>query len=146
MDVGTLNRWDMAQVVSAAEIRGRIEAEFPLDPVPPQYEGEVATRFEYRDGSGEIGIISSVSAPFCGACSRARLTIEGQLVTCLFASRGTDLRGPLRDGESDEALSQRIAEVWGNRRDRYSEERAGLLEVRGPDRAISKIEMYQVGG
>ncbi len=141
MDVGTLNRWRPEQVVPAAEIVEQIAAEFPLEPLDPAYPGEVAERWAYRDGSGEIGVIASVSQPFCGGCSRARLTIEGRLVTCLFAAGGRDLRGPLRDGASDDALRGIIAGVWRERRDRYSEERASKA---GPPRR--KIEMYQIGG
>ncbi len=141
MDVGTLNRWRPEQVVPAAEIVERIAAELPLEPLDPAYPGEVAERWAYRDGSGEIGVIASVSQPFCGGCSRARLTIEGRLVTCLFAAGGRDLRAPLRDGASDDALREIIAGVWRERRDRYSEERAAQAGSARP-----KIEMYQIGG
>lgn len=145
MDVGTLNAWDHSQVVTAQEIVERIDAALPLEAQDANYAGEVARRWRYRDGGGEIGVIASVSQPFCGDCTRARLTIEGRLVTCLFAAGGVDLRGPLRDGASDDELRERIADVWHARRDRYSEERAGL----GPadaSRPRPKIEMYQVGG
>jgi cyclic pyranopterin phosphate synthase len=146
MDVGTLNGWDLSQVVPAREIVERISREFPLEPADPNYAGEVASRWVYRDGGGEIGVISSVSAPFCGGCTRARLTIEGRLVTCLFAEGGVDLREPLRAGASDSGLRERIAKVWGARRDRYSEERAALTDTSGHVAARPKIEMYQVGG
>ena len=146
MDVGTLNGWDMSQVVSAREILDRIDAEFPIEPAEPNYTGEVAQRWRYKDGGGELGVIASVSQPFCGGCTRARLTIEGKLVTCLFAEDGVDLRTPLRDGESDEALRERISAVWGARQDRYSEERAALTDERGRVPEREKIEMYQVGG
>jgi len=146
MDVGTLNHWDMKEVVPASEIIDRIDAVFPLESLAPNYPGEVATRFVYKDGAGEIGVISSVSAPFCGGCSRARLTIEGQLVTCLFASGGTDLREPMRAGASDDDLRGIISSVWSARRDRYSEERAGILAAGEPEGTRSKIEMYQIGG
>ncbi|MGI9591872.1 MAG: GTP 3',8-cyclase MoaA [Myxococcota bacterium] len=146
MDVGTLNGWDMSQVVSAREILDRIDAEFPIEPAEPNYSGEVAQRWRYKDGGGELGVIASVSQPFCGGCTRARLTIEGKLVTCLFAEDGVDLRTPLRDGESDEALRERISAVWGARQDRYSEERAALTDERGRVPEREKIEMYQVGG
>ena len=146
MDVGTLNRWDMKEVVPAREIIERIDAVFPLEPVDSNYPGEVASRYTYKDGSGEIGVISSVSAPFCGACSRARITIEGQLVTCLFAEGGTDLRGPMRGGASDDDLRGIISSVWSARTDRYSEERAGILEAQPSGRTRSRIEMYQIGG
>ncbi len=144
MDVGTLNGWSPDEVVPAEEIVGRIDAEMPLEPVAPGYAGEVARRWAYRDGSGEIGVITSVSQPFCGGCTRARLTIEGQLVTCLFAESGTDLRGPLREGASDDALRDRIAGIWRARADRYSEVRAELRAERGND--PQRIEMYQLGG
>jgi cyclic pyranopterin phosphate synthase len=142
MDVGTLNGWDPAQVVSAKEMVAAIDAVFPLAPVEPAYSGEVAERWAYRDGSGEIGVIASVSQPFCRGCTRARLTIEGKLVTCLFAAGGADLRGPLRSGASDDALRARIAEVWTRRSDRYSEERAAAAATR----PAARLEMYQIGG
>jgi cyclic pyranopterin phosphate synthase len=146
MDVGTLNHWDLNQVVPAKEIVERIDAEMPLESAEPNYPGEVARRYRYRDGSGEIGVIASVSQPFCGDCTRARLTIEGQLVTCLFAAGGTDLRTPLRAGARDAELRELVAGLWSRRRDRYSEERAALTDATGhvPDRP--KIEMYQIGG
>ncbi len=146
MDVGTLNGWNLSQVVTAAEIVSRIAAEFPIEPVDPNYPGEVANRYRYRDGAGEIGIIASVSEPFCGGCTRARLTIEGKLVTCLFASDGTDLRAPLRAGASDDKLRRLIDAVWLRRTDRYSEERAALAESEDPSTRKAKIEMYQIGG
>jgi len=146
MDVGTLNGWDLSQVVSASEIVERIAAAFPIEPVDPNYPGEVANRYRYRDGAGEIGIIASVSEPFCGGCTRARLTIEGKLVTCLFAADGTDLRTPLRAGASDEKLRRLIDAVWSRRSDRYSEERAELAESEDPSTRKAKIEMYQIGG
>ncbi len=146
MDVGTLNGWELSQVVPADEILERVSQLCPLTPVPPSYPGEVASRFRYTDGSGEIGVIASVTKPFCGACTRARLTIEGKLVTCLFSETGTDLRGPLRAGESDALLAARIAGVWRARRDRYSEERAGLTDSTGHTPPRPRIEMYQVGG
>src|SRR5882762_4527794 len=126
MDVGTLNGWDLSQVVTGAEIVELIGADVALEPVGANYVGEVAKRWRYVDGSGEIGIISSVSQPFCGDCTRARLSTEGQLVTCLFAAGGLDLRGPMRDGASDEELRDLIIGCWSNRRDRYSEERSQL--------------------
>jgi cyclic pyranopterin phosphate synthase len=146
MDVGTLNEWNLAKVVTAREILERIGAEFALDPVPPAYPGEVARRYRYRDGGGEIGVIASVSAPFCGECTRARLTTDGKLVTCLFAAGGTDLRGPLRDGASDDELRDRIAAVWRVRADRYSEERSARTDLAGRTLPRSRIEMYQIGG
>ncbi len=140
MDVGTRNQWDLSQVVPAAEIVERVDAELPLEPVEPAYRGEVARRYRYRDGGGEIGVIASVTQPFCGDCTRARLTADGRLVTCLFATEGTDLKALLRGGISDEALGERIAEVWSGRRDRYSEERSRLSRER------PKLEMFQLGG
>ena len=144
MDVGTLNDWNLSHVVTAREILERIDAELPLEPLARSYAGEVASRYRYRDGSGEIGLISSVSQPFCGDCTRARLTTDGKLVTCLFATGGTDLRGPLRTGAGDEDLRERIAAVWRLRSDRYSEERAASTDLAG--RARPKLEMYQIGG
>jgi GTP 3',8-cyclase len=141
MDVGTLNGWDMSQVVTAAEIVDVISAEVPLEPIGANYVGEVAKRWRYTDGSGEIGIISSVSQPFCGDCSRARLSTEGKLVTCLFAADGLDLRGPMRDGASDDELKGLIAGCWSIRRDRYSEQRSALTI-----RPRKRVQMFQVGG
>jgi len=146
MDVGTRNQWNMEQVVTGAEIVERIGAELPLEPVDPNYSGEVASRWRYADGSGEIGVITSVSAPFCGDCTRARLTTEGSLVTCLFADGGVDLRAPLRSGADDDALRELIASTWQARTDRYSEERAGLLQVEGTTPRRERVEMYQIGG
>jgi cyclic pyranopterin phosphate synthase len=141
MDVGTLNGWDPSQVVSAREIVAAIDAVFPLEALAPAYPGEVAERFRYRDGSGEVGVIASVTQPFCRGCTRARLTIEGKLVTCLFAAGGRDLRTPLRSGASDEELREIIAGTWARRSDRYSEARA---EERAHPRP--RLEMYQIGG
>jgi cyclic pyranopterin phosphate synthase len=141
MDVGTLNGWDMSQVVTAAEIIELISAEVPLEPVGANYRGEVAKRWRYADGSGEIGIISSVSQPFCGDCSRARLSTEGKLITCLFAADGLDLRGPMRAGASDDELKALIAGCWTTRRDRYSEQRSALTI-----RPRKRVQMFQVGG
>jgi len=145
MDVGTLNAWDLEQVVPASEIIERIDAVLPLEPAEPNYAGEVANRYRYRDGGGEIGVIASVTAPFCGGCTRARLTIEGRLITCLFAAGGADLRTPLRDGATDAELVERIRGIWTRRTDRYSEERAALTPAPG-DKPRPKIEMYQIGG
>ncbi len=141
MDVGTLNRWDATRVVPAREILARIDAEHPLDPIEPSYAGEVAQRFRYRDGQGEIGIIGSVTQPFCGGCTRARLSADGRLFTCLFAAQGTSLKEPLRAGASDDALRDRIRGIWTRRADRYSEERATLRAQSG-----GRVEMYQIGG
>ncbi len=143
MDVGTLNGWEMDQVVASDEIVARIDAELPLEPIKGNYRGEVALRYRYRDGGGEIGVISSVTKPFCGDCTRLRLSPEGQIFTCLFGSVGTDLRGPMRDGATDEELKATITGTWGRREDRYSEERASMTE---PLRLRKKVEMYKIGG
>ena len=141
MDVGNLNGWKLDQVVSADEIVERIGAEIPLEPVAPNYSGEVARRYRYTDGDGEIGVIASGTQPFCGDCTRLRLSPAGQVYTCLFSSIGHDLKRPLRSGASDQELEQRIVSLWGARDDRYSEERASLT---GPQPA--KVEMYHIGG
>ncbi len=141
MDVGTLNGWRMDDVVSADEIVSMIDSELPLEPVDANYRGEVAMRYRYKDGGGEIGVIASVTKPFCGDCTRLRLSPEGSIVTCLFANVGTDLRGPLRSGASDEDIEEVITRRWRIRDDRYSEERASLTEP-----IARKVEMYQVGG
>ncbi|MCH7905798.1 MAG: GTP 3',8-cyclase MoaA [Chloroflexi bacterium] len=166
MDVGTVNEWDAANVVTAREISDAINAEFPITRAAPGYPGEVATRWTYDDGTGEIGIISSVSEPFCGACTRARLSTDGQLVTCLFAAGGKDLKGPLRAGASDDEMLKLMTGIWSSRRDRYSElrafESAGAPVAPSDGRATgapippasadkrderrSKIEMYRIGG
>jgi GTP 3',8-cyclase len=140
MDVGQTNGWRLDEVVTDGEIVGRIDRELPLQPLPPQYPGEVADRWAYRDGGGEIGVISSVSRPFCGSCTRARLTAEGLLFTCLFGARGTDLRAPLRDGADDAALARRVLEVWKARGDRYSELRSAVTA------SLPRVEMSHVGG
>ena len=143
MDVGNLNGWNVSQVVPAAELLEEIGARFALVRADPNYGGEVATRYRYADGSGEIGMIASVSQPFCGGCTRARLSPTGALVTCLFATGGTDLRAPLRDGATDAELSAVVGKVWTARTDRYSEERARNTDYaeRPP-----KIEMFRIGG
>jgi cyclic pyranopterin phosphate synthase len=144
MDVGTTNGWRLAEVVPAAELRDVIDARWPLDAVVPDRLGEVATRYRYRDGAGEVGFIHSVSAPFCASCTRARLSADGRLHTCLFATHGHDLRALLRGGASDAELNREIALIWTARRDRYSAERA---ERTPPRRAAkSKIEMSYIGG
>ncbi|MDH3518462.1 MAG: GTP 3',8-cyclase MoaA, partial [Acidimicrobiia bacterium] len=124
MDVGTTNGWCLDDVVPSLEVVGRINDVFPLVPVQANYPGEVARRYRYADGLGEIGVISSVTQPFCGDCTRARLSAEGKLYTCLFATKGTDLRALLRNGTSDEELGGLIDAVWGGRSDRYSEIRS----------------------
>ena len=144
MDVGTKNGWELSKVVSSAKILDLIAAEFPVEPVEPNYRGEVASRYRYTDGEGEIGIISSVSVPFCGDCSRARLSTDGKLFTCLFATGGTDLKTPMRDGASDGELAEIIGRGWKNRDDRYSELRSKVTEFSGPKN--DKVEMYYIGG
>jgi cyclic pyranopterin phosphate synthase len=140
MDVGTINHWRLADTVPTRELLATIGARWPLAPVDRNYHGEVASRYAFADGAGELGFISSVSAPFCGSCTRARLSSDGQLFTCLFAARGTDLKGPLRAGASDEELRALVARVWHEREDRYSELRAGLAGDAG------RVEMYYIGG
>ncbi len=140
MDVGHTNGWRLDDVVSAAEIVATIGAELPLEPVEPNYAGEVARRYRYRDGGGEIGVIASVTEPFCGACTRARLSAEGRLYTCLFATEGHDLRALVRGGASESELAERIGRVWRARGDRYSELRSGETAD------LPKIEMSYIGG
>lgn len=150
MDVGNRNGWKLDHVVTAKEIIEKIGAEFPLEPVDPNYHGEVATRYRYKDGSGEIGVIASVSMPFCGDCTRARLTTDGRIVTCLFASGGKDLKSLLRGGASDEEITEAVSSIWANRNDRYSELRESHTEWSDGEKAAAgakkKIEMYQIGG
>ncbi|HUY71544.1 MAG TPA: radical SAM protein, partial [Gaiellaceae bacterium] len=141
MDVGATNHWRMDEVVSASEIVKLIGAEFPIEPAFANYRGEVAKRWRYKDGRGEIGIIASVTQPFCGDCTRSRISAEGKLYTCLFAHRGHDLRALVRSGASDEELSARLAEIWNIRGDRYSELRSELP----PDDA-PRVEMSYIGG
>ena len=143
MDVGNRNGWKWDEVVPAAEIIQRIDAEMPLEPLESDYRGEVAMRHKYRDGEGELGVIASVTEPFCGDCTRSRLSTDGMLYTCLFASRGVSLRDPMRTGSSDQELNELIARVWGARVDRYSEERTELAALQN---SPQKIEMYQIGG
>jgi cyclic pyranopterin phosphate synthase len=143
MDVGNTNHWSPEQVVPAREIVDRIGAVWPIDPIGPAYRGEVAARYRYRDGRGEIGIISSVTSPFCRDCHRARLSADGKLFTCLFASVGWDVLGRLRSGANDAELLAYVSRIWGGRTDRYSDDRAGLLAA-GQVRA--KIEMSYIGG
>ena len=140
MDVGHSNGWRMDDVVPAEEIVQTIGAEFPLEPVEPSYRGEVAQRYRYRDGEGEIGVIASVTQPFCGDCTRARLSADGKLYTCLFAVRGHDLRAVLRSGATDEELDAAIRAVWERRTDRYSE-----LRTEETSR-LRKVEMSYIGG
>jgi cyclic pyranopterin phosphate synthase len=139
MDVGTINHWQASDTVPSRELLAMLGARWPLSAVEPNYHGEVAERYRFDDGSGEVGFISSVSEPFCGSCTRGRLSSDGQLFTCLFASHGTDLKGPLRAGLDDEQLRALITGVWNAREDRYSELRAAQPGTR-------KVEMYYIGG
>ena len=141
MDVGSTNGWRPEQVVSAAEIVERIDRELPLEPLERSQRSDVAARYTYRDGGGELGVIASMTKPFCGDCSRLRLSADGQLFTCLFAVTGTDLRGPLRVGATDAELLSILRQVWEQRADRYSEQRQQQLIM--PKR---KLEMSYIGG
>ena len=143
MDVGNRNGWKWDQVVPAAEIVQQIDAEMPLGPVDSNYPGEVANRYRYRDGQGEIGVISSVSQPFCANCTRSRLSTDGKLYTCLFASTGVSLRDEMRAGASADGLRTLITRIWTRRTDRYSEERTELASLQN---VPAKVEMYQIGG
>ena len=142
-DVGNTNRWSAAQVVPASEIVDRIGARWPLEPSAPAYRGEVAARYRYLDGKGEIGLISSVTEPFCKDCHRARLSADGRIFTCLFSALGWDVLGALRAGADDAELVRFVGRIWGGRMDRYSEERAQVLAA-GEPRA--KVEMSYIGG
>jgi len=143
MDVGNRNGWRMNQVVPSKELLTMVQERWPLRPLDRNYAGEVARRYRYVDGQGEIGFISSVTEPFCGSCSRARLSSDGMLYTCLFATQGTDLREPIRNGADDDELGDILSRIWLQRADRYS-------ELRRPDvaehHALSKVEMYRIGG
>jgi cyclic pyranopterin phosphate synthase len=140
MDVGTINHWRRADTVPSRDLVRMIAERWPLEPVGRNYHGEVASRYVFEDGQGELGFVSSVSEPFCGSCIRARLSSDGQLFTCLFAAKGFDLKGPLRAGASDEELRGMISAVWRSREERYSELRASLAP--GTD----KVEMFYIGG
>ena len=140
MDVGHTNGWRMDDVVPAAEIVKRIDAAWPLEPLEPARADETAKRWRYRDGAGEIGAIASVTEPFCGGCSRARLSAEGSLYTCLFATAGHDLRGLVRGGATDEELAETLRAIWHRRTDRYSELRTAETA------ALPKVEMSYIGG
>lgn len=140
MDVGTTNGWSMKDVFSAKEIITTLNAAYPLEPIDPNYRGEVARRYRYKDGQGEIGIIASVTQPFCGDCTRARLSAKGQLYTCLFAAKGHDLRSLLRESTSDAELEERIRAIWSYRSDRYSEIRSANTNH------LPKVEMSYIGG
>ena len=140
MDVGHTNGWRMDDVIPAAEIVKIINAEMPLEPLNPNYPGEVAERWQYKDGSGEIGMVASVTQAFCSTCNRARLSAEGKLYTCLFAVKGHDLRDLMRGGATDDEISQAIARLWGKRGDRYSELRSENTI------SLPKVEMSHIGG
>jgi GTP 3',8-cyclase len=140
MDVGHTNGWRLDDVVPAGEILATIQAELPLEPVEPSYRGEVARRWRYRDGGGELGVIASVTQPFCGDCTRARLSADGSLYTCLFATKGHDFRALLRSGSSDAEIAGAMAAVWGRRTDRYSELRTAETA------RLDKVEMSYIGG
>ena len=140
MDVGMSNGWRLDDVVPAQEILETIAARYPIEPVVPNYKGEVAGRWRYTDGAGEIGVITSISKPFCGDCSRARLSAEGVLYTCLFATGGIDFRAPLREGASDADLAQMVTDIWERRIDRYSESRSEATID------LPKVEMSYIGG
>jgi cyclic pyranopterin phosphate synthase len=140
MDVGTTNGWRLDDVVPAAEIVATLDAAFGVEPVEAAYRGEVARRYRYRDGKGEVGLIASVTQPFCGDCTRARLSAEGRLFTCLFAVRGHDLRALVRSGATDEELRESIGGVWGARKDRYSERRSEATP------GVERVEMSYIGG
>ena len=144
MDVGNRNGWALDQVVPADEIVSRIDAEMGLEPMERGYRGEVARRYRYRDGGGEIGVIASVTQPFCGDCTRLRLSPEGRIFTCLFGTEGADLRGPMRSGASDDELERVVRGAWSVRADRYSEERSSMTEELRAGR--EKVEMYHIGG
>jgi len=141
MDVGNHNGWDFKNVVSKQEIVDTIHEEMPLEATEPNYYGEVASRYRYKDGEGEIGVISSVTDSFCSTCTRIRLSADGKLYTCLFASEGYDLKGKLRNGMTDEELQNGITRLWGQRKDRYSDERREMKHIKR-----KKIEMSYIGG
>jgi len=143
MDVGTTNKWNLEEVVPAAELAEIIDKEMPIESLQPNYSGEVAKRWRYSDGGGEVGFITSVTQSFCGDCSRARLSAVGKVYTCLFAATGQDLRGMLRAGASDEELSRLIGRIWSQREDRYSELRGQIpVTAETPPR----VEMSHIGG
>jgi cyclic pyranopterin phosphate synthase len=140
MDVGSSNGWKLDEVVPSSEVLAIVGQEFPLDPIDPHYAGEVAERWRYRDGAGEIGVISSVTQAFCDTCTRIRLSTEGKLYTCLFAEAGHDLRALLRSGLDDAGLDAAIAGIWQKRQDRYSQIRMAATP------GLRKIEMHYIGG
>ena len=144
MDVGETNGWNLDDVIPASDLVDEINAWYPLEAVSPNYPGEVAKRWRYRDGAGEIGFITSVTQSFCGECSRARLSAVGEVYTCLFATQGHDLRDLLRSGASDAQLLQAVCKIWQGRKDRYSELRATGASI--PDTGQTKVEMSHIGG
>jgi cyclic pyranopterin phosphate synthase len=147
MDVGATNGWRMDEVLPSAQVLERLNAEFPLTAIDPNYTGETAERWRYADGAGEIGVISSVTQAFCGDCNRARLSTEGKLFLCLFASQGQDLRALLRGGYADDQIAAAVAHIWQGRDDRYSELRAALpVDTSAPDSGIKRVEMSYIGG
>jgi cyclic pyranopterin phosphate synthase len=145
MDVGSTNAWRMDEVLPSAEVQRRIDAEHPIEPLDPTVPGETAERWRYVDGQGEVGFISSVTRAFCRDCNRARLSTEGKLFLCLFATQGHDLRALLRGGASDQDLTSAIGHVWQQRDDRYSEHR-GRLPTASPSAPTPRIEMHYIGG
>tara|TARA_B100001123_G_C15336268_1_gene1032943 strand:- start:4633 stop:5565 length:933 start_codon:yes stop_codon:yes gene_type:complete len=144
MDVGNKNNWKLKDVISSSKILEIINKKFPVEPIDKQYNGEVANRYRYIDGKGEIGIISSISQPFCGDCTRGRLSTDGKFITCLFASDGIDLKKPLRSNASDEHLISQIKSVWSSRNDKYSQDRFNF--PKDADAQKNKVEMYYIGG
>ena len=140
MDVGSSNGWEMGHVVPAEEILATINEAWTIDPVEPNYPGEVVNRWRYSDGGGEVGVIASVTKPFCGECTRLRLSADGSIYTCLFAHAGTDLRDALRSGATDDELVETVSRVWESRTDQYSEERSGVSI------GLPKVEMSYIGG
>jgi len=145
MDVGTLNEWRLDRVVSAAEIVRRIHAELPLEALERRRPSDVALRYRHVDDGLELGVIASITAPFCGDCSRARLSSDGSLYTCLFATNGVDLKSPLRAGADDDELERLVRDVWSRREDRYSEERSKLHQL-GTAVPSRRVEMFRIGG
>jgi cyclic pyranopterin phosphate synthase len=146
MDVGTLNAWRLEDVVPASEIVAQIDRVLPLEPLKRAEPSDTAERYRYRDDGVEIGVIASVTQPFCGDCTRGRISAAGALYTCLFASDGLDLKTPLREGWSDDEIGALIADRWRARDDRYSEQRAVELAKTGTAPALARVEMFRIGG
>ena len=141
MDVGNLNQWNLSEVIFSKQLVEMVNEIFPVEPVDSSYPGEVAKKYRFLDGKGEFGVISSVSQPFCGDCTRLRLSPEGEIFTCLFAQKGLDLRSPIRSNASDDDLLKIIQNRWQIRNDNYSEQRSSLT-----NKNIKKVEMYHIGG